>query len=147
MTSWSVVLRFVASHICIAVLLITASGCGGSKKVVGCPQPPSTGSAGNAQVSARAVGKGFAKLIVIRAADKASGEPLRDGVVTIRAEMTCPDFMPMYTKALKEASPGMYKGSYALVMQGQWTFHITVRNKAGDATTSALPVIVQPRAR
>ena len=133
--------------LCAAAVLIALSGCGGSKKVVGCPPTPSTGSAGNAQVSAQAVGKGFARRIVIRATEKASGEPLRHGTVSVRAEMTCPDFMPMYTKALNEASPGTYKGSHALVMQGQWTFHITVRSKAGDATTSALPVTVSPASK
>ena len=133
--------------LCAAALLIALSGCGGSKKVVGCPPLPSTGSAGNAQVSARALGKGYAKRIVIRATEMASGEPLRDGTVSVRAEMTCPDYMPMYTKALKEASPGTYKGSYDLVMQGQWMFHITVRSKAGDATTSALPVTVSLRSK
>jgi hypothetical protein len=99
----------VRTGLCAAALLIALSGCGGSKKVVGCPLSPSTGSAGDAQVSARAV--------------------------------------VMYTKALKEASPGTYKGSYDLVMQGQWTFHITVRSKAGDATTSALPVTVSPASK
>jgi YtkA-like len=137
----------VRRGLCAAALLIALAGCGGSKKVVGCPPPLSTASAGNAQVSARAVGKGFAKRIVIRATEKASGEPVRDGTVSVRAEMTCPDYMPMYTKALKEASPGTYKGSYDLVMQGQWTFHITVRSKAGDATTSAFPVTAAPESR
>jgi YtkA-like len=125
------------------VLLIALSGCGGSKKVAGCPPPPSTVSAGNAKVSARAVGKGFAKRIVIRATDKANGAPVHDGKVTVRAEMTCPQHnMPMYTKTLAETSSGTYRGEYQLVMQGQWAFQITVRSKAGDATTSALPVRV-----
>ena len=139
--------NWVRTGLCAAALLIALSGCGGSKKVVGCPPLPSTGSAGNAQVSARALGKGYAKRIVIRATEKASGEPLRDGTVSVRAEITCPDYMPMYTKALKEASPGTYKGSYDLVMQGQWTFHVTVRSKTGDATTSALPVTVSPASK
>ena len=125
------------------VLLIALSGCGGSKKVAECPQPPSTLSAGNAQVSARAVGKGFAKLIVIRVTDKAHGAPVHDGKVMVRAEMTCPQHnMPMYTKTLSEKSPGTYRGEYGFTMQGQWAFHITVRSKGGDATTSALPVRV-----
>jgi hypothetical protein len=142
-TSWSVVLRLVLSSICMPVLLIALSGCGGSKKVAECPQPPSTLSAGNAQVSARAVGKGFAKLIVIRVTDKAHGAPVHDGKVTVRAEMTCPQHnMPMYTKTLAETSSGTYRGKYQLVMPGQWAFHITVRNETGDATTSALPVTV-----
>jgi len=125
------------------VLLIALSGCGGSKKVAGCPAPPSTVSAGNARVSARALGKGYVKLIVIRVADKASGAPIHDGKVTVRAEMTCRQHnMPMYTKTLAETSSGTYRGEYQLVMQGQWAFHITVRSKTGDATTSALPVRV-----
>ena len=142
MVSRFLVLRFIPLGTCVAVLLIASSGCGGSKKVVGCPPPAPTGSAGNARVSARAVGKGYAKLIVIRATEKASGETLRDRTVSVGAEMTCPHYMAMYTKALKEASPGTYEGRYALVMPGQWTFHITLRSKAGDATTSALPVTV-----
>jgi len=89
------------------------------------------------------VGKGFAKLIVIRVTDKAHGAPVHDGKVTVRAEMTCPQHnMPMYTKTLAETSSGTYRGKYQLVMPGQWAFQITVRSKAGDATTSALPVRV-----
>jgi len=141
------VLRFIPLGTCVAVLLIASSGCGGSKRVVGCPPSAPTGSAGNARVSARAVGRGYSILNVTGATEKAGGRPVRDGTVSVRAEMTCPDFMPMYTKALKEASPGTYEGHYALVMPGQWTFHITLRSKAGDATTSALPVTVVPPSR
>ena len=63
-------MRLVLSSICMPVLLIALSGCGGSKEVVLCPPPASTVSAGNARVSARAVGKGYVKLIVIRVTDK-----------------------------------------------------------------------------
>jgi YtkA-like protein len=133
----------------VALLLaVSAAGChGGKKKAFGgagdCPPPASTASAGSAQINAKAIGKGFAKLVVIRAADKASGTPVHKGKVTVRAEMSCPHFMPLYTKKLKETSTGTYKAGYNLVMPGQWTFYITVRSKQGDATTSALPVRVK----
>jgi YtkA-like len=129
----------------VLLVLFTTAGCGGSKKKAepGCPPPPSTASAGAAQISARAVGKGYAKLVVIRATEKADGAPVHEGKVSIRAEMSCPHFMPMYTKRLKETSTGTYKAGYSLVMPGRWTFYITVRDKNGDATTSALPVTVK----
>ena len=131
-----------------AVLLgiLIVAGCGGSKKssvfdTVGkCPQA-STASAGAADISARAVGKGYDKLVVIRATEKANGQPVHGGKVSIRAEM-CSHVMPMYTKRLQETSAGKYKAGYQLVMPGQWVFYITVRDKYGDATTSALPVTV-----
>jgi YtkA-like len=130
----------------VVLLALCAAGCGGSKKSdvdTGCPPPPSTVSAGAAQISARAVGKGFAKLIVIHATEKANGTPVHGGKVSVRAEMSCPHFMPMYTKRLQETSSGTYKTGYSLVMPGKWTFYITLRSKNGDATTSALPVTVK----
>ena len=57
--------------------------------------------------------------------------------------MTCPDAMPLYTKKLQETSPGTYKTGYSLVMPGQWTFYVVVRDKDGDATTSTFPVTVK----
>jgi hypothetical protein len=103
----------------------------------------STASAGNAQISARATGKGYAKHVVIHATEKANREPIQGGDVSIRAEM-CAHTMPMYTQQLHETSAGTYKAPYQLIMQGHWVFHITVRDKNGDATTSALPVNVAP---
>jgi hypothetical protein len=134
-----------------AILLVglSAAGCGGSKKKTSfggageCPPPASTASAGNAQISAKAVGGRYAKLIVIHAKEKSSGAPVHRGKVTVHAEMTCPMFMPGYTQKLQETSPGTYKAGYQLVMSGHWTIYITVRAKNGDATTSALPITVK----
>jgi len=129
-----------------SVLLVglSVAGCGGSKKkTTGCPPPPSTSSAGNAQISAKAVGASFNKVIVIHATEKSNGAPVH-GDLTVNAQMTCPHFMPMYTKALPETSAGTYKGAYSLVMPGNWTFNIILRAKNGDATTSSLPVTVKP---
>lgn len=133
-----------------AALLIglAAAGCGGggSKKAdsaPGCPPPESTKSAGNADVSAQAIGKGYDRMIVIRVKDKKSGVPLHGASVTVQGTMTCPHLMPLYTKDLHEASNGTYKGDYNLIMQGEWTIHIVVRSKEGGATTSALPVKVK----
>ena len=134
-----------ALALAVLLLMLTAAGCGGSKKKAapGCPPPASTASAGAAQISARAEGKGYSKLVVIHAKEKADGTPVHGGKVSIRAEMACPHFMPMYTKQLKETSTGTYKAGYSLVMPGRWTFYITLRDKNGDATTSALPVSVK----
>jgi hypothetical protein len=132
-----------------AMLLVTlaAAGCGGSKKSsvldTSCPAPISTASAGNAEVSARALGGRLTKVIVVHAKEKSNGVPLRGGTVTVQAEMTCPHFMgPFYMKKLQETSAGTYKGAYPLFMAGHWDIHITVR-KGGDATTSGLPVDVK----
>ena len=137
--------------ICGALILLAASGCGGNKKnetafsgAGDCPTPISTASAGNAQVSAKALGGRSVKLIVVRAKEKSDGIPLRDGTVTVQAEMTCPHHMgPFFTKKLQETSAGTYKGGYNLFMPGHWDLHITVRSKAGDATTSGLPVEIK----
>jgi hypothetical protein len=133
----------------ILLVGLTAAGCSDKKKqsvfeTAGkCPPPASTASAGNAQISAQALGGRYAKLIVIHAKEKANGHPVHGGNVTIHAEMTCPHLMPLYTKKLQETSPGTYKTGYSLVMPGQWTFYITLRSKNGDATTSTFPVTVK----
>ncbi len=121
------------------------TGSGSSKTADGseCLPTASTRSAGNADISARALGKGFARTIVIRVEDKESGTPLHDANVRIRAEMTCPHLMSLYEKNLPEAATGTYEGDYGLIMPGEWTFYITVRSKQGEATTSALPVQVK----
>jgi hypothetical protein len=106
----------------------------------GCPPPPSTQSAGNAKISAKAVGNGYNRVFVIHAQDKRTGAPVHGGTVSIEGAMTCPHVMRLYQKDLHEASNGTYKGAYNLFMQGDWTVTIIVRNKQGDATTSALPV-------
>lgn len=133
--------------LCGALILLTVSGCGDKKDkntLPGCPPPISTASAGNAQISAQALGGRYAKLIVVHAKEKSNGTPLRNGKVTIQAEMTCPHFMgPLYLKKLRETSAGTYKGGYTLVMPGHWDVHITVRSQHGGATTSGLPVDVK----
>src|SRR5262245_23901505 len=129
----------------VLVMLLVA-GCGGKKKSAldtGCPPPASTASAGAAQLSARSVGKGYCKLVVLHATEKAGGTPVHGGKVSIRAEMACPHFMPMYTKSMHETSTGTYKAGYSLVMPGKWTFYFVLREKNGNATTSALPVTVK----
>ena len=132
----------------IALLVaMSAAGCNDSKKKSvldeDCPPPASTASAGNAEISAQALGGRYAKLIVIHAKEKSNGAPVHGGKVTIHAEMTCPNFMPLYTKKVQETSAGTYKAGYQLVMPGHWTIYITLRSKNGDATTSALPVTVK----
>jgi hypothetical protein len=137
-------LLFVA--LVLPLLLVGATGCGGSKKKAASDDfggdcgGASTASAGPAQIAAKAVGKGYAKLIVIHATDKQSGAPLRHAHVTIKGEMTCPMVMSTYEEKLKETSKGTYKGGYTFVMEGDWTLNIILRSEQGDATTSALPV-------
>jgi hypothetical protein len=130
----------------VLLVVLVVAGCGGKKKSAldnGCPPPASTTSAGAAQISARAVGKGYSKLVVLHATEKAGGAPVHGGKVSIRAEMACPHFMPMYTKSMEETSTGTYKAGYSLVMPGKWTFYFVLREKNGNATTSALPVTVK----
>ena len=128
---------------------LASAGCGGSGKSAvtttnsGCPGPASTASAGNANVSAQALGKSTDRMIVIRVKDKQSGTPLKGATVTIHGEMVCPMVMKLIPKDLHEVSGGTYKGDYNLIMQGLWAVYITVRSKQGDATTSALPVTVK----
>lgn len=142
-------MRTAAASTAVLLLALGASGCGGSKKpslfqTAGkCPPAASAASAGNAQIDARALGRRYAKLIVIQAKDKSNGAPVHGGNVTIHAAMTCPDSMSLYTKKLQETSPGTYKTGYSLVMPGQWTFYIVLRAKNGDATTSTFPVTVK----
>jgi hypothetical protein len=108
-----------------------------------CPPAVSTKSAGNAQISARALGKGLNREIVVRARDKESGVPLRGATVTVQASMTCPHFMPLLDRPLREVSSGTYRGDYSLIMEGQWAFSIVVRSREGEATTSGLPLKVK----
>jgi hypothetical protein len=137
--------------ISISALLVgvALAGCGGGAKrtITGtgsdCPAPPSTQSAGNADVSAHTIGTGPNRKIVIRVKDKKSGVPLHKATVSVQGTMTCPHLMQLAQKDLHEASTGSYKGDYNLFMPGQWTVNIVVRSKQGDATTSALPVTVK----
>jgi hypothetical protein len=133
-----------------AVLLVTLglTGCNASKKKTSvldtsCPKPPSTASAGNAQISAHATGGPYTRTVVVRAKEKAGGAPVEGGKLMLHAEMSCPHFMRLYDEKMKETSPGTFKASYQLVMPGQWAFYFVLRDKSGDATTSALPVTVK----
>lgn len=132
-----------------ALLLgLAAVGCGGghpktADKGTGCPPAASTASAGNADVSARTIGVGPNRKIVIRVKDKKSGLPLHKATVMVQGTMTCPHLMQLAQKDLREAPTGSYKGDYNLFMPGQWTVNIVVRDKRGGATTSALPVTVK----
>jgi hypothetical protein len=122
------------------------TGCSHSKKKsaldTSCPKPPSTASAGNAQISAHATGGPYSHVVVVHAKEKSDGTPV-NGKLTLHAEMSCPHFMQLYEVKMKETSPGTYKSGYQLVMAGQWAFYFVLRDKNGDATTSALPVTVK----
>src|SRR5262245_9087718 len=102
-------------------------------------------SAGNANVEGRAVGKGYARQIVIRVTDKQSGTPVHGAKVSVQGTMDCPHFMPLYQKNLREASTGTYKGDYQLIMQGHWTFHVIVRSNENGSTTASFPVELKIR--
>jgi len=132
--------------ICGALILLAASGCGGKKDkntLPGCPPPASTASAGHAQIAAKVEGGRYAKLVVLHAKEKSNGTPVKGAKVMLHAEMSCPHFMPLYNKKMQETSPGTYKAGYSLVMPGQWAFYFVLRDKNGDATTSALPVTIK----
>jgi YtkA-like len=126
------------------IVLLTGDGNGNSTGTSPseCGPVGSTQSAGNAEISARALGKGFTRRMVVRVEDKESGTPLQDADVKVRAEMVCPHLMPLAEKDLREAPSGTYRGEYLLIMPGHWTIYITVRSKEGSATTSALPIEV-----
>ena len=102
-------------------------------------------SAGNADVRARALGKGALRKIVIRVTDKESGEPVRGAQVTVRGTMECPHFMPFYEKRLRETASGTYKGDYQLIMEGEGNFSIVVRSEQSGSTTASLPFALKLR--
>jgi hypothetical protein len=108
-----------------------------------CRPPEAAPTAGNANVQAKALGKGYARHIVIRVTDKESGEPVHGAKVSVQGTMDCPHFMPLYDKNLRESSTGTYKGDYQLIMQGHWTFHIVVRSKQSGSTTASLPLTLK----
>jgi hypothetical protein len=132
-----------------ALLLLAAAGCGGKKDKQSaapdeqCPKPPSTVSAGNARISARTSGGPYAKVVVVHAKEKTDGAPVNGAKITLHAEMTCPHAMTLYNKKMQETAPGTYKAGYTLVMPGQWALYFVLRDKNGDATTSAYPVTVK----
>ena len=108
-----------------------------------CKPPEATPAAGNANVDARALGKGYSRQIVIRVTDKQSGEPVQGARVSVQGTMDCPHFMPLVEKNLREASTGTYRGDYQLIMQGHWTFHVVVRSKQSGSTTASFPVTLK----
>jgi hypothetical protein len=106
-----------------------------------CKPAEAAPAAGNANVRARALGKGYTRKIVIRVTDKESGAPVHGAKVSVQGTMDCPHFMPLYQENLREAkaAAGTYKGDYRLIMEGHWTFHIVVRSKQLGSTTASLP--------
>jgi hypothetical protein len=109
----------------------------------GCTPEQGSPAAGNANVDARALGKGYVKQIVIRVTDKKSGSPVHGAKVNVQGIMDCPHYMPLYDKRLRESSTGTYKGDYQLVMQGHWVFHIVVRSNENGSTTASLPLTLK----
>lgn len=110
-----------------------------------CKPAEAAPSAGNANIEGRALGKGYARQIVIRVTDKQSGDPVHGAKVSVRGTMDCPHFMPLYQKNLRETANGTYKGDYQLVMQGHWIFNVVVRSERSGATTASFPVTLQIR--
>jgi hypothetical protein len=110
-----------------------------------CTPAEATPSAGNAKVQGRALGKGYARRIVIRVTDKQSGAPVRGAKVSVRGTMECPHVMPLYQKSLRETAKGTYRGDYQLIMEGHWKFNVVVRSEQSGATTASFPVTVQIR--
>jgi hypothetical protein len=126
------------------VLFNTGEGGSGSELLSqGCTPEQASPAAGNANVEARALGKGYAKHLVIRVTDKKSGSPVHGAKVNVRGIMDCPHFMPLYQKRLRESSTGTYEGDYQLIMQGHWVFHIVVRSKENGSTTASLPLTLK----
>ena len=125
----------------LVVLGFVVFGEDGSGSTVNEPCRPSEAAptAGNANVQARALGKGSLREIVIRVTDKESGEPVRGAQVTVRGTMDCPHFMPFYEKKLRETATGTYKGDYQLIMEGEGNFSIVVRSEQSGSTTASLP--------
>jgi hypothetical protein len=120
------------------------SGEGGSDVLSqGCTPQQGSPTAGNANVDARAVGKGYQRQLVIRVTDKKSGAPVHGANVSVQGIMDCPHYMPLYQKGLHEASSGTYRGDYQLIMQGHWVFHIVVRSKQNGSTTASLPLTLK----
>jgi len=110
-----------------------------------CKPSEATPSAGNANVAGRALGKGYARRIVIRVTDKESGAPVRGAKVSVRGTMECPHFMPLYQKKLRETAKGTYRGDYQLIMEGHWKFNVVVRSEESGATTASFPLTLQIR--
>jgi hypothetical protein len=105
-----------------------------------CKPAEAAPTAGNANVRARALGKGYSRRIVIRVTDKKSGEPVHGAKVSVQGTMDCPHFMPLYEKNLRETATGTYRGDYQLIMEGHWIFHIVVRSRQSGSTTASLPL-------
>ena len=110
-----------------------------------CKPAEATPSAGNANVEGRALGKGYARRIVIRVTDKQSGMPVQGAKVSVRGTMECPHFMPLYQKNLRETAKGTYRGDYQLIMPGHWNFNVIVRSEQNGSTTASFPVTLQSR--
>ena len=127
--------------IAVAVALIVTRDGDETRTVAGeCRPAERSGPAGNADITERVTGRGFDRTIVIRAEDKESGAPLRDAKVTVRAEMSCPHFMPLYEERLRETSGGTYRGPYRLIMPGHWRFVVVVTSKQNGTTTASFPL-------
>jgi hypothetical protein len=129
-------------------LALLVSGCfggsGGTGSPSGTPPPASTASYGNAEISAKATGKSYNRVVIIRAKTKKGGVPICGAVVSVYGLMTSPHTMALIPRTLHQISCGTYKGPYTLIMPGQWTLNIEVRSKKLGSSTSALPITVAP---
>jgi YtkA-like protein len=108
-----------------------------------CTPQPGSPAAGNSNVDARALGKGYQRTLVVRVTDKKSGAPVHGARVSVRGTMDCPHFMPLYQKDLRESTTGTYKGDYQLIMQGHWIFSVVVRSKQNGSTTASFPLTLK----
>jgi hypothetical protein len=113
---------------------------GGKVLSQACTPGKASPAAGNANVEGQALGKGYARHIVVRVTDKKSGAPVQGAKVSVRGTMDCPHYMPLYQKDLREAAAGTYKGDYQLIMQGHWIFSVVVRSKESGSTTASFPL-------
>jgi YtkA-like protein len=145
---WYVIGGAIAFFVLLTVLgfalFSTGGGGEGSKALTeGCTPQKGSPAAGNSNVDARALGKGYQRKLVVRVTDKESGAPVHGARVSVRGTMDCPHFMPLYQKDLRESTTGTYKGDYQLIMQGHWIFSVVVRSKQNGSTTASFPLTLK----
>ena len=134
----------VGAVLVVSGFLLLESGGSNKKSTEPGTQPPAAAnvSYGNANIKAKTLGGPYRRTVVVSVKNKRSGTPLHDAKVTIHGEMTAPHVMSLYDKPLHEVARGKYEGPYTLIMPGDWRVVIVVTSKAGDTSTSALPVRV-----
>lgn len=103
-----------------------------------------TGGKAEPRISAKAIGKGYHRTLVIRLEDVDTGKPIVGAKVRVSPQMTSPHVMSLIPHEIPEVSPGTYRAVQGFIMQGNWRAGIEVTGRNVERANAVLPVTIGP---